>query len=115
MLKRIRELRIENGLSEEDVAKVLGVSCKLYCKIEKGAVSIKASQLVDFCKFFNISPDYIFEFIDEKRELPKKWESSNSFNKLNELLLGYSLFNISSALFKASLMFLWKFSLPIRE
>ncbi len=72
MLKRIKELRIENGLSEEEVAKVLGVSCKLYCKIEKGEVSIKASQLVAFCKFFNISPDYIFEFIDEKRELPKE-------------------------------------------
>ena len=114
MLKRIKELRVENGLSEEEVAKVLGVSCKLYCKIEKGDVSIKASQLVSFCKFFNISPDYIFEFIDEKRELPKKWESSNSFNKLNELLLGYSLFNISSALFKASSIFLLKFSLPIR-
>lgn len=72
MLKRIKELRVENGLSEEEVAKVLGVSCKLYCKIENGDISIKASQLVDFCKFFNISPDYIFEFIDEKRELPKE-------------------------------------------
>lgn len=72
MLKRIKKLRIEKGVSQEEVAKVLGVSCKLYCEIENGDVSIKTSQLVAFCKFFNISPDYILELIDEKRELPKE-------------------------------------------
>lgn len=72
MLKRIKELRIEKGFSEEVIAEALGVSCKLYRKIESGDISIKASQLVKFCLFFNISPDYILEFIDEQRELPKE-------------------------------------------
>ncbi len=72
MLKRIKELRIEKGFSEEEVAKVPGISSKLYCKIENGDISIRVSQLVGFCRFFNITPDYILELINEKRELPKE-------------------------------------------
>ena len=72
MLKRIKEIRIERGISEEKVANIIGVSCELYCNIENGEVSMKISQLMKFCEFFNISPDYIFGFIDEKRELPKE-------------------------------------------
>ena len=55
----IRKVRLKNQLSQEDVAKILGVTQACISKIEKGLICISTVNLYKFCKEFNVSLDNI--------------------------------------------------------
>ena len=69
MGQRIKELRIKNGLTQEELGKYIGVQKSAIRKYEKGEVkNIKSSSIKILSKIFNISPSYLM-CIDEPRKI----------------------------------------------
>lgn len=59
-LNKIRGLRIENGLSQKDLAKQLGISDRSYRNKEKGHTEFKPSELTYLSCIFNVNVEAIF-------------------------------------------------------
>lgn len=58
-LKRIKELRVDNDFKQFQIALYLGISQNTYSQYESGRRSIPIELLIDLCKFYNVSSDYI--------------------------------------------------------
>lgn len=56
---RIKELRVENKLSQAQLAKIIGVSQKAVDYWERNVNEPKASYLVALCDYFHVSADYL--------------------------------------------------------
>lgn len=63
--KRIKELRIENGLSQQALGKEIGVSQKAVDYWERGVNEPKASYIVLLAEKFNVSADYLLGLRDD--------------------------------------------------
>ncbi len=61
--QKIKELRLENNLSQLQLAKLIGVSQKAIDYWERSVNEPKASYLIKLVKTFNISFDDFFEDI----------------------------------------------------
>jgi len=57
--KRLKELRLEKGLNQIDVANILGVDRSTYGKYETGDSSPDYEKLLYLADFYNTSTDYI--------------------------------------------------------
>ncbi len=55
--EKIKELRTERGLSQEGLARRIGVSQKAIDYWERGVNEPKASYIVAMCDFFDVSAD----------------------------------------------------------
>lgn len=68
-MNRIRDLREDRDLSQEDIAKVIKTTQQQYSKIETGKADISGEKLKLLATFYNISVDYILGLIAEPRPL----------------------------------------------
>ena len=57
--ERIKELRINKGISQMDLAKATGISQSAIAKWELGRTEPTASAIVMLAKFFGESTDYL--------------------------------------------------------
>ena len=57
--ERIRALREDNDLTQEEVASVLGTSQTMYARYERGANELPIRHLTALCRLYNVSADYI--------------------------------------------------------
>lgn len=57
--KRIASVRIANNKSQANVAELLSLSPKHISHVERGVAAFSLKNLVDFCRMFNTSLDYI--------------------------------------------------------
>ena len=57
--KRIRELRGDNDLTQEDLASQLGISKRTLLRYESGVSEPTISVLISLSLLFNVSVDYI--------------------------------------------------------
>ena len=57
--ERIRMLRKENNLKQEEAAKLLGLSISSYCRYERGEREPDASVLWRMADLFGVSIDYL--------------------------------------------------------
>ena len=64
--KRLYDLRIDNDLKQEDVAKVLKITTQAYGMYENKKRSLPIESLVTLCKFYNVTSDYILGLSDSK-------------------------------------------------
>ncbi|MBR3050134.1 MAG: helix-turn-helix transcriptional regulator [Selenomonadaceae bacterium] len=62
--ERLKELRQSKGLSQNALAKELGVSSRNYQRYEYGEIDAPVSALVAARKFFNVSADYLLGLSD---------------------------------------------------
>lgn len=60
--KRVRELRLLAGLTQEDMAEKIGISPKSLSQIELGGNFVSADTLDLICNVLKISPDILFNF-----------------------------------------------------
>ena len=58
---RLRELRSESGLNQNDIASKLGVSGQTILNWENGIYEPKISQLIQLAGLFNVTVDYLIE------------------------------------------------------
>ena len=66
LAKRLIELRKENNLSQEKLAKAINVSQKAIDFWEKGINEPKAGYIVLLASYFNVSTDYLLGVTDFK-------------------------------------------------
>ena len=64
MGKRLKELRIEQKLSQREVADALGLNSVTYLHYEKAQREPPLSVLVDMAKFFGVTIDYLLGLSD---------------------------------------------------
>ena len=67
MYNRIRELRLENNLSQEKVANLLNMSQTGYSKYETGENDIPTTILIKLARFYDTSIDYLLGETNQKK------------------------------------------------
>lgn len=79
MGERIKQLRLQKGLTQEELGKYIGVQKSAIRKYEKGAVTnLKRSSIETLAKLFNVTPSYLMcidddyknNIINDKRAFP---------------------------------------------
>ena len=64
--KRLRDLRIDHDLRQEDVAKILKTTSQAYGMYENGKRSLPIEYLIILAKYYEVSSDYILGLSDIK-------------------------------------------------
>ena len=70
--QRLKDLREDRDLSQEDVAKILGTSQSYYAQYENGKRELPFSRAIELAKFYNVSLDYIAGIISTPQRLDRK-------------------------------------------
>jgi len=65
--RRLRELREDHDLTQAEAGKVIQKSQQGYSHIENGKAELKIEDLVTFCRFYQVSADYIVGLTDHER------------------------------------------------
>lgn len=70
--KRIRKLREQKGLTQEELAEIVHCSAVSLGRIERGQQNIKLWRLEILCDLFHVSLDYFYRGIEpaERSEVP---------------------------------------------
>ena len=80
-IRRIRDLREDADLTQQQVASVLGTSQTMYARYERGANEMPIHHLLTLCGFYNVSADFLLGVsIDKKR---KQGSPDKSYFDLN--------------------------------
>lgn len=58
-MNRLRDLREDNNLTQEQCAEIACISKKSYERYENGFRDLPSEVLKIFCKFYKVSADYI--------------------------------------------------------
>ena len=53
----LRNLREDNDLTQDTIAKLLGTSQTMYARYERGANELPIRHLITLCKYYNVSAD----------------------------------------------------------
>lgn len=62
--KKAKKLRIDQGLSQEDVSKMMGFSQQRYFKIENALVYLRVSDLYTLARVLGVKPCDLLEGIE---------------------------------------------------
>ncbi len=57
--EKLKNLRIDNDITQVQLAEILGVKQSAISKYEMGLREYKIEDLIKLCRFYNISSDYI--------------------------------------------------------
>lgn len=63
--QRLREIREDRDLTQEEVGKVINKSQQGYGHIENGRAELKIDDLIALCRFYRLSADYLIGIKDE--------------------------------------------------
>lgn len=66
LTERLRTLRKGRKLTQEDIAKELGISLKSYCRYERGERLPDADVLVRIADFYGVTLDYLVGRSEER-------------------------------------------------
>lgn len=59
MLNKLRGLREDSDLTQQQVAEYLGTSQTMYARYERGANELPLRHLKKLCELYNVSSDYL--------------------------------------------------------
>lgn len=57
--RRLRDLREDHDLTQQDIAKLLGIQQTVYSRYERGFQNIPLEHLLFLADHYNVSTDYI--------------------------------------------------------
>lgn len=57
--KRIKDMREDNDLTQQDIANILGIKYQQYQRYENGQYEIPVHQLIKLAAYYNVSIDYL--------------------------------------------------------
>ena len=66
MYYRIRNLREDKDLNQEQLAKLLNVSQTTYSRYETGNIDIPSQSLINLAQYYSTSVDYLLNLTDIK-------------------------------------------------
>ena len=68
---RLENLRIDNDLTQAEIAIYLGCQREVYRRYEKGTRQIPVDFLIKLSELYNVSIDYLVGITNEKKPYPK--------------------------------------------
>ena len=80
---KLRGLREDNDLTQQQIADVLGTSQTMYARYERGANEMPIHHLITLCKFYNVSADYFLDTTPDPRR------NSGIFSRTKERKKGF--------------------------
>lgn len=83
--KRLRDLREDNELKQEDLGKIIHTTKQSYGRYENGQRKLSIEDLIKIADFYNVSTDYILGRTDnpEVNRTAVKNVNSNIKNQIN--------------------------------
>ena len=66
-ISRLRNLREDNDLTQQQIAEVLHTSQTMYARYERRASELPLRHLMTLCRFYNISADNVLGLQMDKR------------------------------------------------
>ena len=69
---RIKDLREDNDLTQQKIAKILRISQRTYSHYEVGDRNIPIEVFIELSEFYNTSVDYILGLTNETRPYKRK-------------------------------------------
>lgn len=75
---RLKDLREDKDLNQDEIAKVIGTDQSYYAKYEKGIRPIPFERVIKLARFYNVSLDYIAGLTNDKRGIGYSEEKYNS-------------------------------------
>lgn len=69
---RMRNLREDNDLTQQQIAVLLGTSQTMYARYERGANEMPIRHLIRLARYYDVSTDYLLGLTNVKTEFPKK-------------------------------------------
>ena len=94
---RIKELRNHLGLSQEAMAKSIGVSKQYFSRVEKGLTSLSKEKVVALCEEYKVSIDWLLNgtgsMMQQDEEISEKFfQNADNLNNFNKILNVYNLY-----------------------
>lgn len=71
-MTRIKDLREDKDLTQNDIAKILNITQAQYSRIEKEIYQLSYDGLIKLALFYNTSTDYILGLTNIKKAYPKR-------------------------------------------
>lgn len=81
--KILRDFRIKNNLTQEQLSEKLGISLKYISRIENGNNGIKTQTLIHYLNILGITPNTIYQPFITNPEVIKNIELSEKINALS--------------------------------
>ncbi|MBR5337805.1 MAG: helix-turn-helix transcriptional regulator [Lachnospiraceae bacterium] len=70
--QRLEDLRIDNDLTQQDVADILLCQREVYRRYEKGTRELPLSFAITLAKYYDVSLDYLVGITNKKHPCPKE-------------------------------------------
>ena len=70
--RRMRDLREDRDLTQQDVANILGTSQTMYARYERGANELPIRHLLTLCRYYGVSADYLLGLTDDLPDAKKQ-------------------------------------------
>jgi len=70
--ENIRSLRVDNGYTQEDIAKYLNIKQNTYSQYEIGVLNYPVEALEKLADLYHVSVDYLLGRTDVKEPYPRK-------------------------------------------
>ena len=64
LCQRLNELRKDKGLSQKELANIIGTNNSSVCDWERGRTEPSVEMIIKICKFFEVSADYLLGLED---------------------------------------------------
>ena len=71
-VRRIRDLREDHDMTQQEIADLLGTSQTMYARYERGANEMPIHHLITLCRLYKVSADYILGFTDTLHPLSEQ-------------------------------------------
>ena len=72
--ERIRNLRIDRDLTQQEIAQVLHIQQNTYSQYETGTLNYPLEVVAALAQFYGTSVDYLLGLTDEQRPYPRRRE-----------------------------------------
>lgn len=80
-IEKLRGLREDNDLTQQQIADILGTSQTMYARYERGANEMPIHHLITLCKVYNVSADYFLDTTPDARKPSKRISKINTPQK----------------------------------
>lgn len=87
---RLKELRLEKGMTQQNVANVLGMSQQVYTRYETGKTEMSYKSLITLADLYDVTLDYLLERVNVRTNFSSGLVSDG---ELNEFIETYSKLN----------------------